>query len=137
MAGTGLAVILALNMEIGSVGMPTSDAEDASVEAAGLQQVPRQPTGRTGLMAFILQSEAADAGASRPDPEALLTQAPLRVPQRPLNTQAEEPDETGTQPQLRLVFRLPDTPDRDDGDGGPAVADDAAPPSGTAPGEPS
>jgi hypothetical protein len=139
MAGTGLAVILALNMQIGSYAVPATDAESRS-EATSLQQVPRLPTGRTALVAYMLQSNAASSGASRPDPEVSLTQAPARLPQRPASAAAED-DATGaiTEPQVRLVFRIAQTPDPhgidarvDDG-----VAGDSAPSSGSAPGEPS
>ncbi len=70
MAGTGLALVLALNMEVVRVDVPGTDAP--RVEEATLQQVPRMPTGRTTLAALAHHEAYGAATARRPDPEASL-----------------------------------------------------------------
>lgn len=144
MAGTGLAVMVALNMEVVSIGMPASDA-GARTEVTELAQVPRLPTGRTALVAYMRQSSAAAQSATRPDPETNLIQAPTRVPQRPASEPSEaRPDDEGSEPRVRIVFQLPLASDVGAIDtraaAGSSVGEPAAgasTPAGTAPGEPS
>lgn len=122
MAGTGLALVLALNMEVIPISAPAQT--DAAVEArpSTLQQVPRMPTGRTALVPYLrLDSDAATA--SRPDPEAIMTQAQARIATPP----APPPDavEDGAQPQVRVVFHTLQSPEPGRADGwsaGPGTA---------------
>ena len=109
MAGTGLAVILALNMEIVSVPMPEPDTS-GRVEVTALQQVPRQPTGRTSLVPYLRQSAEASAGASRSDSDSLLRPAPAAPPTRAASEVAEPGEDEGGV-TLRVVFRVQQTPE--------------------------
>lgn len=117
MAGTGLALVLALNMEVIPVSAPAQT--DAAVESrpTTLQQVPRLPTGRTALLPFLrLDSDATTA--TRPDPEAAMTRAQARISTPPAQAVAEEPvDEEEPPAQLRVVFRSLQSPE-------PSRADD-------------
>lgn len=143
MASTGLALVLALNMEVIPVSAPAQT--DAAVEArpTTLQQVPRLPTGRTALVPFLrLDSDAAMA--TRPDPEADMTRAQARISTPAALPVVEEPaDEEESPAQLRVVFRSLQSPepsradDRNAGSGAanPSTAQPEAVPS--EPGQPS
>jgi hypothetical protein len=107
MAGTGLAVMLAMNMEVVSVPVPASAGDRAE---AVLQQVPRLPTGRTSLIPYTRDQPEAPASASRPDPEARLTQPSARQPRWPAVTEPVTPDPVG-EVTLRIVFLVQQTPE--------------------------
>ena len=111
MAGTGLALVLALNMEVIPVSAPAQT--DAAVESrpSTLQQVPRLPTGRTALVPF-LRLDANAATAPRADPEADMTRAQARVSTPPAPPVADEPPGEEEPPaQLRVVFRSLQSPE--------------------------
>ncbi len=143
MAGTGLALVLALNMEVIPVSAPVQT--DAAVESrpSSLQQVPRLPTGRTALVPFLrLDSDASPA--TRPDPEADMTRAQARVSTPPALPVAEEPADDEEPPaQLRVVFRSLQSPEpsrADDRNAGGSAALTPTPqlePVPSEPGEPS
>lgn len=116
MAGTGLAVVLALNMEVIPVPAPQSDAAESGVTS--LEQVPRMPTGRTALVAMTRPSDVAP-GANRPDPEAVMTGVGARITP-PSVVVSDEPVEEEPVTQLRLVFRPTQSPE-------PAHVDDRVP----------
>jgi hypothetical protein len=132
MAGTGLALVLALNMEVmPPVAAPATDG-GAEAEAASLQTVPRTPTGRTALVA-LLRQDASNATARRPDPESVMTLIGARASIRPI----AEPVADGPESGVRVTFRAPQVLDP----GQPQVAAlEPAPPAGSPqqqPGEPS
>ena len=109
MAGTGLALVLALNMDIVAVGGPSTT--DTVSEPTTLQQVPRVPTQRSSLAQFARDWGGESAGAARPDPEATLivvgrVQPMARADEDEIVEAAEEPPA-----ELRLVFRPMQTPD--------------------------
>ena len=143
MAGTGLALVLALNMEVIPVSAPAQT--DAAVESrlSTLEQVPRLPTGRTALVPFLrLDSDAATA--SRPDPEAAMTRAQARISTPPAQPVAEEPaDEEEPPAQLRVVFRSLHSPDpsraddRNAGGSGALISTPQPEPVPSEPGQPS
>lgn len=119
MAGTGLALVLALNMEIVAVGVPAADAP-AVPEPVVLQQVPRIPFAQSSLARLTQQWGGGASSAQRPDPEAQLTvvaRAPISAGDEPV---AEDPEEAAT--QVRLVVRPMQTPDP-----GPSTVASAAP----------
>lgn len=111
MAGTGLALVLALNMEVIPISAPAQT--DAAIDSgpSSLQQVPRLPTGRTSLVPFLrLDSNAATA--TLPDPEAAMTRAQARISTPPAPPAAEEPSDAEQPPaQLRVVFRSLQSPE--------------------------
>jgi hypothetical protein len=98
MAGTGLALVAALNMDIVPIAQSTT-TDAAAAETAPLTQVPRIPPPRDSLAAFAREWGTNLSAPSRPDPETALTpigRVPLSV----------------TQPaELRLVVRANQTPD--------------------------
>lgn len=115
MAGTGLALVLALNTQIVQVGVPATDDVTASAfERSTLQQVPRMPMQLSSLEQLARQWGNADAGAARrPDPEVALTVVGRALPERdsPSSESPDEPAEDATVTQLRLVVRPMQTPD--------------------------
>jgi hypothetical protein len=86
MAGTGLALLLALNTQV--VGLPGTTDSSTDWERSTLQQVPRMPREQSAL-AQLTQAWASntDAGAQRPDPESVLTV----VSRPPMSTEGGEP----------------------------------------------
>lgn len=124
MAGTGLALLVALNMEVIPVSVPAPRDAGRPDEVA-LQQVPRMPTGRTTLVALAnLANERGAEAASRPDPERALMQADARVSARaPLATDAAaHPSEEEAPGPAVLIVKPLQTPERDDGGGSGARA---------------
>lgn len=117
MASTGLALVLALNMEVIPVSAPAQT--DAAVEprTPTLQQVPRMPTGRTALVPFLRQDSGAST-ASRPDPEAVMTRAQARISTPPALAVTGEASEEEPPAQVRVVFHSLQSPDPR-GDDGP------------------
>jgi len=107
MAGTGLALVLALNMNVVPVAGPASSAA-SDADSGALQQVPRMLPARSPLAELIRTWGGGDPGATRPDPEATLTVAG-RVP-----TARSDDDgiaaSTG-QTELQLVVRVVQVPD--------------------------
>lgn len=128
MAGTGLAVVLAMNMEVIPVQPAPEPAGASRAEEVTLQQVPRMPTGRTMLVALAnLSDERSEGTVDRPDPEQQLMEADARVSPRPRADEepedalpADEPESSG--PVLLLVRPL-QTPEMDAAAAG-AAADD-------------
>jgi hypothetical protein len=110
MAGTGLALLLALNTQV--VGLPGTTDSSTDWERSTLQQVPRMPREQSAL-AQLTQAWASntDAGAQRPDPESVLTV----VSRPPMSTEGGEPDGDPTEApaaaELRLVIRPLQTPE--------------------------
>jgi hypothetical protein len=110
MAGTGLALLLALNTQV--VGLPGTDTASSDWERSTLQQVPRVPRERSALEQ-LTEAWGSDtsATASRPDPESVLT-----VVSRPPTVTAaadtsEEPAAPISAPSLRIVIRPLQTPE--------------------------
>lgn len=110
MAGTGLALLLALNTQV--VGLPGTTDSSTDWERSTLQQVPRLPREQSAL-AQLTQAWSSNtgAGAERPDPESVLTV----VSRPPIATEAvetaEEPAEAALPAELRLVIRPLQTPE--------------------------
>jgi hypothetical protein len=103
MAAPGLALVLALNMEIVPVGAPSTNDATAVPERTSLQQVPRLPVERSSL-AYLTRAWGSSGGAvAQPDPEAALTFATrVQPPVRTAETDVSEPAPTT---ELRLVIR--------------------------------
>jgi hypothetical protein len=127
MAGTGLALVAALNMDIVPIAAPArTDASVTDADAA-LMQVPRIPPPRDNLAAFAREWRANEGTPARPDPETALTPVG-RVPLSVLPST-----------ELRLVFRASQTPEPVVASVGSAPRTGATTSSGpaTEPGEPS
>jgi hypothetical protein len=138
MAGTGLALLLALNMEIVPLSSPSGTDASAVSTATSLQQVPRLPTGRTALVALARQG-SSQAGAARPDPETRMTQAGARISPPPMAI-SDEPIEEEPSTELRVVLRATQFRDPVRSEGAGTTTDAVAstpPPVGAEPGEPS
>lgn len=142
MAGTGLALLLALNMEAVPVGQPVEQTPTPEVEEITLRQVPRLPTGRTTLVALAnLANQNGTGSPARPDPEQALIGADARVTPPP--AAAAEPLEDEGPPAIRLVVRPIQTPEHDPGtslesrSSASEGEDDAAEPLEMEPGAPS
>jgi hypothetical protein len=145
MAGTGLALILALNMDVVPVPTQQPDAVPVVREASTLEQVPRMTTGRTGLMAYVRLADKIAAAAQPTDQELGLTRAVPRlqprvsVPATEEEVQSEQSVEEEREVRLRVTIRPIQTPEP----GATAVADDpdsarvSVAPARSAPGEPS
>jgi hypothetical protein len=104
MAGTGLALVLALNTQI----LPAAPAVEASTDAetTRLQQVPRLPTGRTALVVLVRQGDGYEA--QRPDPEQALTEAEARLTPRELTPVPAVEQSPAT---IQIVFRPLQSPE--------------------------
>lgn len=116
MAGTGLALVLALNMEVIPLSAPQAGAPaaESAAEEVALLQVPRVLTGRTTLVALAnLANEDGIRAISRPDPEQQLMQAETRVAPWPRATESSPTVEDGSEPELRLLVRPLRTPEHD------------------------
>ena len=139
MAGTGLALLLALNMEIVPLSSPSETDASVTSSATSLQQVPRLPTGRTARVALLRQS-SAPAGAVRPDPESMMTQVEARISPPPMAI-SDEPTEEEPSTELRVVFRATQSRDpvRSEGGAGTTAGtiESTPPPVGSEPGQPS
>jgi hypothetical protein len=110
MAGTGLALLLALNTQV--TGLPGSTDSSTEWERSTLQQVPRLPREQSAL-AQLTQAWGSntDAGAQRPDPESVLTVVSRPpVSTGPVET-VEEPVDQPAPTELRLVIRPLQTPE--------------------------
>lgn len=108
MAGTGLALVLALNMEIVPVGLPSTNDAGTVSEPTSLQQVPRMPAERSSLAQLARDWGGAEGGPDRPDPEAALTVVGrVQPPSQSSEAEAARPAPI----QMRLVFRPMQTPD--------------------------
>lgn len=101
MAGTGLALVLALNMEIVPAGVSTPVETDADGERAGLQARPSFGTDAGSLTGFI---GVSDAGTGNP----YLTEASVLAfaarPQPPAPVTVQEPDQSEEATILRIRF---------------------------------
>ena len=110
MAGTGLALVLALNMEIVPIGVVTTDAAPVT-ERTSLPQVPRMLAGISPITQ-LAPDEGAAAGAVRPDSSDTLTIPSRLVPVRSdSESESAEPVEQPPATEVRLVFRALQTPD--------------------------
>jgi hypothetical protein len=110
MAGTGLALLLALNTQV--VGLPGSTDSSTDWERSTLQQVPRVPREQSALAQLTRAwGSNTDGGARRPDPESILTVVSrpptTTVPTVPAEEQTAAPSAT----ELRLVIRPLQTPE--------------------------
>jgi hypothetical protein len=126
MAGTGLALVLALNMQV--IATPSVEDSDAGAEPgrSALEQVPRLPTGRTALVAYMRQS-AAQSAVNVPDPESVLTGASARLGPPPATVASGEEEDAPA--DLRVVFRPIGSPAptfADAADGGSQASVDTA-----------
>lgn len=123
MAGTGLALVLALNTQI--VGIPGADSS-TDWERTTLEQVPRMPRVEASSIEDAGRTEGAGSTTNRPDPEEVtLTTVgrPSIVAQAEAEEPAvEEPSEAAPTTQLRLVVRPMQTPEP--GTGGAATANE-------------
>jgi hypothetical protein len=109
MTGTGLALILALNMEIVPLPLAPVDAPRAAA-ATELLQVPRAPAGRP-VASAPLPAVAPAATAPR-DPEELMTLPDARAVTLPATDPVtEEPTEAAPRVELRVVFRAHQSPE--------------------------
>jgi hypothetical protein len=107
MAGTGLALVLALNTQV--IGLPTADT-GADWERSTLQQVPRIAPEVSSLEQITSAWGAGASNASRPDPEAALTVV-ARAPLISSGSRSQPAAEEAPQPELRLVVRPLQTPE--------------------------
>ncbi len=133
MAGTGLALVLALNMEVIPVGVPVTDGASSDGESGALQQVPRVPPVPSALEQLVdAWGGPNQEGAARPDPEAAMVIG--RVPQ-PTAASIDQPVES----QLRIVFRATQTPEPEPAGVSAAIQTEGttSSPSGSEPGVPS
>ena len=108
MAGTGLALVLALNMEIVPVGLPSSTDRNATSESSSLRQVPRMPAERSSLSQIARAWGATAAQPSEPDGALTVVGRvqPAASSKEPVVTESLE----GTT-EMRLVFRSWQTPE--------------------------
>ena len=129
MAGTGLALLLALNMEV----LPAAPA-DAAIDGDSIQlvEVPRLPTGRTALVVLVRQSHAYEA--PRPDPESALTGADARISPREAVPQSAS---VAPAPAVQVVFRPQQSPEPDGIRASNASSGEPVSPTPTEPGRPS
>jgi hypothetical protein len=105
MAGTGLALVLAMNTQIvpADLGV-TGDASAVENGPAALLQVPRVAPAPSSLSRLARQWGGAEAGVERPDPEAALTSLDRLAPET-------EPERASAAPTLRIAFRPMQTPE--------------------------
>jgi hypothetical protein len=123
MAGTGLALILALNMEVIPVAAPSSTDAVPERETAALEQIPRMPVALSSPSARIVAAGVAP-GTRRTDPEAAMTTAGARVsPPRPAASVEEEVPPT----EFQVVFRPLQSPEPHSTGGQPVKVAPAAP----------
>lgn len=108
MAGTGLALVLALNMEIVPVGPPTSNDRDAASEASSLRQVPRMPAERSSLSQIVRDWGGAAGQPSEPDGTLTVVG---RVQPAASSTEPEVTESRERTTEVRLVFRSWQTPE--------------------------
>lgn len=102
MAGTGLALVLALNMEIVPVGLPPTSDAVAVPEQTSLEQVRRIRVERSSLAQFARDRGGVDHGGERPGLGAVQTVAGrVQLPAQSID--ADAADETPI--QLRLAIR--------------------------------
>jgi anti-sigma factor RsiW len=134
MTGTGLALLLALNMEIVPIGVPvTTDTTD---EVVALEQVPRVLPDR-GPTAGGAALGLATSGTP-PDPEAALTNAPRGRGSSGTPTSGAPTEGGPVVTEIRVVIRATQTPDPGRDGSGAIEKETAAPESPeTAAGTPS
>lgn len=136
-AGTGLALVLALNMEI--VPAVTEPSDAGTVGELALTQVPRVPPASNSLAA-LARTWGAGPGSSavQSDPEAALRVAGRRPATLAVNQAAEEPA-AETQVTLRINVRSLQTPEPAPGGAGwgEASINRSTSRIGSEPGEPS
>ena len=126
MAGTGVALLLALNLEVFPIATPSGTDASADAEVVALEQVPRMPVALSSRSTSVAAPEGQMASAQRADPEAALTMAGNRVTARPAT--AAPPVEEAPATELRVLFRPLQSPEPS-GPGGSGVGD--APPTPT------
>ncbi len=136
MAGTGLALVLALNMQVISLSEPPSDDAGAR-EVTQLTQVPRLPIGKSART--VQSAVPVDPGREQPDPEREMTRVRARIASlQPSVASEEETDQAPPEVELRVVFRALQTPEPGVRDAGGSVTELATPASvEMRPGEPS
>ena len=106
MAGTGLALVLALNMEVIPMSVPAA-VPTVQDDGPRLEQVPRLPTGRTALVAWARQSNERTV-VERTDLEKLMTHVRARAatPVTPATAAVEErPEQDQTATEVRFIVR--------------------------------
>jgi hypothetical protein len=137
MTGTGLALILAMNMEIVPLPLAPVDAPRAPAVATELLQVPRAPAGRAGAIEQPPPAPARTTVAQ--DPEALMTLPSARAAALPVTGPAtDEPADDAPRVELRVVFRAHQSPEPSAGQAAAgATAAPLPPPVRSEPGRPS
>ena len=106
MAGTGLALILALNMEVIPVAVPSGTDAVAEPEVTALQQIPRIPAALSSLP--VEEGPEGTSAPRRADPEAAMTRAGARVSPPPA---AAAPEDEGPATEFQVIFRPLQSPD--------------------------
>lgn len=141
MAGTGLALVLALNMEVVPVIVPADSVSAPAAEAAGLLQVPRLPVERgSEVQPTEAVAAAPSRDARRSDPEVAMTRVAARTaPPAQASNGTEEPRDERASGVIRVVFRPLQSPDPVGAPPSPTVAGprDPVPAPRSQPGEPS
>lgn len=130
MAGTGLALLLALNMEVIPVATPPTTDAAPEAAATALQQVPRIPTGRTSLVVLARRADdRVTAGVAEPDPEQAMTGARVATTKA-----AHGPSRATAAADIGVVFRPMQSPEPSSpGVGGAAEAADDVSRAGSVP----
>lgn len=133
MAGTGLALVLALNMQVVPAGMPTAIQSDAPSQGISLYDVPWVDSDRS-TTGFIGVSDASTANPYLSEPSVLISAA---RPQPPAPVAVQAPAQSEEANILRIRFRS-QTPEPSTSDvlAAPPESETVAP-AGSPPGLPS
>jgi hypothetical protein len=122
MAGTGLALLLALNMEVIPVASPSGTDAAAETEIAALEQVPRMPVALSARPPRPA-AEGAVVATRRADPETAMTTAGARV----ASTRVTPPVEEELPTEFQVVFRPLQSPEPGTAGGEPTAKAPMAP----------
>lgn len=133
MAGTGLALVLALNMQVVPAGMPTTTQSDAPSQGLSLYDVPWVSSDRS-TTGFIGVSDASTANPYLSEPSVLISAA---RPQPRALVAVQAPAQSEEANILRIRFRSQTSePSTSDGIAAPPEGETVAP-AGSPPGQPS
>lgn len=141
MAGTGLALVFAMHMEVVSIGAPETDApRQSTVHYSGLQPPPRILVESTPLGGESSTAPSRVVVSSWSDPEAAI---PYQLTRLSVRQEGEDEPATADEPgnsQLQLVVRTTRLPDLvgpyDSGEAERPRAAPASDPVDVRPGEP-